>query len=178
MKDRFRTALILILLSFLFTATLSNCQETSSPSSASNDVGLPNAPSTTQAATRTEKNGKPCPEGVHKSVRQYPSLPEARIERIPTTVHFWTIRGWQEPPLRTNKQVFRSKVFLAEHVGGAIAMIVACRTRNSGEDWESGVPAIAGMLGMDYITYRFVNGPTAIGPAVYEMVHYGLTSAR
>jgi len=98
--------------------------------------------------------------------------------RIASSVHFWTIRGWQEPPLRSNKQVFRSKVFLAAHVGGAIAMIVACRTKNSREDWGSEVPAVAGMFGMDYIQYRFVSGPTAIGPAIYEMIHYGLASAR
>jgi len=98
--------------------------------------------------------------------------------RDPSSVHFWTYRGWQDPPLRTNKQVFRSKAFLAAHIAGAIAMIVACRTKNSGEDWGSEVPAVAGIFGMDYLQFRFVGGPNAIGAPIYEMIHYGLASAR
>ena len=38
-------------------------------------------------------------------------------------------------------------------------MIVTCRTRNSGEDWGSEVPAVAGLFGLDYIQFRFVGGP-------------------
>lgn len=98
--------------------------------------------------------------------------------RDPSSVHFWTYRGWQESPLRTNKQVFHSKIFVATHVGGAIAMIVACRTRNSREDWGSEVPAVAGMFGMDYLQFRFVGGPNGVGPAIYEMIHYGRASTR
>jgi hypothetical protein len=93
-------------------------------------------------------------------------------------VHFWTYRGWQEPPLRSNKQVFHSKVFVAAHVGGAIAMIVACRNKNSKEDWGSEVPAVAAMFGMDYLQFRFIGGPNAIVAPIYEMVHYSRASAR
>jgi hypothetical protein len=57
-------------------------------------------------------------------------------------------------------------------------MIVACRSRNSREDWASEVPAVAAMFGMDYLQFRFVGGPNAVAPAVYEMFHYGLASAR
>lgn len=99
-------------------------------------------------------------------------------KRDPSTVHFWTYRGWQDPPLRNNKEVFRSKVFVAAHVGGAIAMIIACRTKNSGESWGSEVPAVAAMFGMDYLQFRFVGGPNAVAPAIYEMIHYSQASAR
>ncbi len=67
---------------------------------------------------------------------------------------------------------------MAAHVGGVIAMIVACRTKGSGENWGSEVPAVAALFGMDYLQYRFVGGPNAIGPAVYEMIHYSLASTK
>ena len=57
-------------------------------------------------------------------------------------------------------------------------MIVACRTRNAGEDWVSEVPAVAGLFGMDYLQFRFVGAPTAVGPAIYEMIHYSRPSTR
>jgi hypothetical protein len=98
--------------------------------------------------------------------------------RDPSTVHFWTYRGWDEPPLRDNKQVFRSKLFIGAHVGGAIAMIVACRNKRSGEAWHSEVPAVAAMFGMDYLQFRFIGGPNAIGAPIYEMVHYGRAGTK
>jgi hypothetical protein len=173
-------AFVLTLLAILGGTTPGNCQETLPSSMASNNAGLPNAPSVTQATTCAEKNGKPCSEWVHKLIGRYPPLPESEKQsyRDPSSLHFWTYRGWQDPPLRTNKQVFRSKVFLAAHVGGAIAMIVACRTGNSGENWGSEVPAVAALFGMDYLQFRFVGGPNAIAAPVYEMIHYGLASAR
>jgi hypothetical protein len=117
---------------------------------------------------------------VRKLIGQYPPPPESEIqtERDPSSVHFWTYRGWQDPPLRTNKQVLHSKVFLAAHIGGAIAMIVACRTKNSAVSCGSEVPGAAAMFGMDYLQFRFVGGPNAIAAPIYEMIHYGRASAR
>jgi hypothetical protein len=177
-KPGFYPVLILIFFSLIFATTPANCQE---ESSSSKDAGLPLAPSQVRATTCTENNGKPCPDWVHKMVGQYPPLSESgelQLTRDASAVHFWTYRGWQDPPLRTNKQVFRSKLFLATHIGGAIAMIVACHTKNSGEDWASEVPAVAGIFGLDYLQFRFVGAPNAIGPPIYEMIHYGLASAR
>jgi hypothetical protein len=31
---------------------------------------------------------------------------------------------------------------------------------------------------MDYLQFRFIGGPNAVGAPVYEMIHYGLASAR
>jgi hypothetical protein len=163
---------------FLFAATPTRCQ-LAVPHPGSNVASLPDAPSS--ATTCTENNGKPCPERIRKLIGQYPPLPESRTlqpARDPASVHFWTYRGWQEPPLRSNKQVFHSKVFVAAHVGGAIAMIVACRNKNSKEDWGSEVPAVAAMFGMDYLQFRFIGGPNAIVAPIYEMVHYSRASAR
>ena len=172
-------ALGLAALSLVFGTTLATCQDIPA-SSNSESATIPNAPSATQTSTCTERNGNPCPEWVHKLVGQYPPLlePSLRSPRDPSTVHFWTYRGWQEPPLRTNKEVFRSKLFLATHVGGAIAMIVACRNPRSREKWHSEVPAVGAMLGIDYLQFRFVGGPNAIGPAIYQMIHYGIAATR
>jgi hypothetical protein len=126
-------------------------------------------------------SGKPCPEWLHKLIGQYPTLPESREplpERDPSTVHFWTYRGANEPQLRNNKQVFRSKLFIGAHIGGAIAMIVACRNKRSGEAWHSEVPAVAAMFGMDYVQFRFIGGPNAMVAPIYEMVHYGRASTK
>jgi hypothetical protein len=179
-KHKSYPACVLALLGFLLGATSANCQEKSPVAPDSYDVVVPNVPSTTQLTTCTQNNGNPCPEWLHKLIGQYPpsELADLQLQRDPSTVHFWTYRGSADPPLRTNKQVFRSKLFLATHIGGVIAMIVACRTRNSGEDWGSEVPAVAGVFALDYIQFRFVGGPNAIGPPIYEAIHYGLASAR
>ena len=176
MKVGFRLAVVLTVLAFVFASASVNSQET-----LPNDAEVPSAPSATQATTCTQNNGKPCPPWLHNLIGQYPPSPESgkfQPQRDPSTVHFWTYRGPADPPLRTNKQVFRSKLFLAAHIGGAIAMIVACRSKNSGEDWGSEVPAVAGIFGLDYIQFRFIGGPNAIGPPIYEMIHYGLASAK
>jgi hypothetical protein len=174
-------ALVLTFLGFLFATTPTCCQQAFPLSTDSNIASLPDAPSTTQTTTCTEKNGKPCPVWVHKLIGQYPPVPESRIPRLqrdPSSVHFWTYRGWQDPPLRTNREVFRSKVFVTAHVGGAIAMIVACRSKHSREDWGSEVPAVAAIFGMDYVQFRFIGGPNTVAPAVYEMIHYSRASTR
>ncbi len=57
-------------------------------------------------------------------------------------------------------------------------MIVACRSKNSGATWGSEVPAVAAMFGMDYLQFRFVRGPNAVGPAIYEIIHYSRASTR
>ena len=172
---------VLILISFALCVTIpSRCQEVVSVSSASN-ADLPDTPSTSQATTCTKDNGKPCAEWVHKLIGQYPPLPESKessVERDPSTVHFWTYRGFGEPPLRKNKQVFRSKLFIGAHIGGAIAMVMACRNKRSGEAWHSEVPAVAALFGMDYLQFRFIGGPNAIGAPVYEMIKYGRASTK
>ncbi len=180
MKYGICPALVLALLGFLFCTTLTNCQETVPPSPGSNTAGLPNAPSAKQRTTCTERNGKPCSEWLHKLIGQYPPVPESgtQPERDPSSVHFWTYRGAYDPPLRTNKEVFRSKLFVGAHIGGAIAMMVACRNKRSREDWHSEVPAVGALLGMDYLQFRFIGGPNAVAPAIFEMVHYGLASTR
>ena len=181
MKQIICPALVLICFNLVFATGLGRCQEVVSPASASSHASLPNAPSAIQETTCTERNGRPCPEWVHKLVGQYPPSPESRepqLVRDPSTVHFWTYRGFGEPPLRNNKQVFRSKLFIGAHIGGAIAMVMACRNKRSGEEWHSEVPAVAALFGMDYLQFRFIGGPNAIGGPVYEMIKYGRAGTK
>ena len=133
MKHATSPALILTFFGCLFAANLARCQQATDTSADMSSI--PDAASTTQATTCTERSCQPCPEWVHKLIGQYPLSPESGTlqRRNPSPVHFWTYRSWQEPPLRTNKEVFRSKLFVATHVGGAIAMIVACRNNRSRE---------------------------------------------
>lgn len=180
-RRRFSTVLVLLLGCLLFSASLADSQQRVHGPLASHGADIPNAPSTTQATTCTENNGKPCPGWVHKLIGQYPPLPESQTNqplRDPASVHFWTYRCLDEPPLRTNKQVFRSKLFVATHAGGAIAMAMACHTKNSGLDCGSQAAAVSAIFGLDYLQFRYVGGPNAIGPPIYEMVHYGLASTK
>ena len=175
MKQKTFPALVLAFFLLVMGTTSGTAQDVAS------NTGLLDSPSTTQATACTERNGSSCPEWVHKLIGRYPPLPESQQlppYRDPSSVHFWTYRRWQEPPLRSNKEVFRSKLFVAAHIGGAIAMIVACRSRNSGEDWGSEVPAVAAVFAMDYIQFRLVGGPNAIAPPIYEMIHYGRASTK
>ena len=176
MKHGICLSLLIVFSGFLFCSQRAYCQFVP----ASQEIKLPDSPSITQATSCTKNNGQPCPEWLHTLIGQYPPSAEWNVQpqRDPSTVHFWTYRGIYDPPLRGNKQVFRSKAFLATHVGAAIAMIVACRTKNSGEEWHSEVPAVAAVFGLDYLQFRFVGGPNAIGGPVYQMVHYGLASVR
>jgi hypothetical protein len=166
-----RWTVILSFVAIALAARPVQSQEKSPNSESSSPV---NATSAT-AANAPANHGK-----LHKLVGRYPSLPEpeTQLERDPSSVHFWTYRGAHDAPLRGNREVFRSKLFLTTHVGGAIAMIVACRNQNSGYGWRSQVPAVGVIFGMDYLQFRFVGGPNAIGPPVYEMIRYGLSSTR
>ncbi|HUM04030.1 MAG TPA: hypothetical protein VLT90_01130 [Terriglobales bacterium] len=180
MKLSILPALFLTLLAIVFGTIPSIAQEAASTSADSSDAGLPSAPSAAHGTTCTERNGKPCPEWVHKWIGQYPHLPQSEplLERDPSTVHLWTYRRLGEPALRTNKEVFHSKVFITAHVGGAIAMAVACRNKNSGYSWGEQVPAVSALFAIDYLQFRFVGAPNAIAPPVYEMIKYGRASTK
>ena len=178
-KNRWICAASATILGLLLSVSSARCQQQSTSPPIAENAALPDAP--TQGTTCTKNNGKPCAEWVHKVVGQYPPLPDSgttAAQRDPATVHFWTYRVWEEPQLRSNKQVFHSKIFIATHVGGAIAMAVACRTKNSGEQWKSEVPAVSAMFGMDYLQFRFIGGPNAVAAPVYEMIHYSRASTR
>ena len=51
-------------------------------------------------------------------------------------------------------------------------MVAACRSKHSGESWGNDVPAVTALFGLDYLQFRFVGAPNALGPPIYEMIHY------
>src|SRR5271165_4076409 len=91
---------------------------------------LPDAPTPQYLSQKTV-----CLDGYGCGWHQYKALP-------PEPVTFWTFRqSWQDPPLRTNRQTFNKK-FILLHSMAAVAMIVACKRKNSGEEFGSEIPAV------------------------------------
>jgi hypothetical protein len=86
---------------------------------------------------------------------------------------FWKFRkSWQDPLLRTNKQVLHSKVFWLSHGALWASAIVACRNPRSGEDWHSEMPAAAAVTVLDYWDFRLFTGGFMFPPALYGTAHY------
>jgi hypothetical protein len=57
-------------------------------------------------------------------------------------------------------------------------MTMACRSKHSGESWGDAVPAVSALFGLDYLQFRFIGAPNALGPPIYEMLHYGRASTK
>lgn len=96
-----------------------------------------------------------------------------------SAVSFFSFRKrWQDPPLRTNAQMLHSKVYVASMIGGALAMVVACRNPRSGEDWGSEVPAVLGVDAMSFFAGRLFTMPFAVAPGAYEMFHYARAATK
>lgn len=149
-----RLSIIANIVVCLFLVLPSSLCQYSSSSFPSQNVSLPSAP-------------MPAPKTAAFSVTAHPN-----------PVHFWTYRSSEQSPLRSNHEVFRSKLFDATHIGGAIAMAFACHSRNPGESCGSGAIVVGALFGMDYLQFRFVGGPNAIGAPIYEMIHYARVSTR
>jgi hypothetical protein len=99
-------------------------------------------------------------------------------ELPPAPPTFWTFRSnWQSPPLRTNRQAFDKK-FVVLHSLAAAAMIVACKRKNSGEDFGSEVPAVAAVTGLDYVMTRFFSEAMSVPAPFYMMAHYSWSTAK
>lgn len=93
--------------------------------------------------------------------------------------NFFTFRkSWQDPPIRSNKQVFKSPVFLLSQSAMVLSMVVACRNKRSGETWGSEVPAVGAVFGLDYLSDRFFSEYFAVGPATYATIHYSRAATR
>ena len=174
MKSVLATGMFLILLESFPCAMPALAQQTSATTPM-----LPDAPSTTAATTCTKNNGKPCPKWLHRLIGQYPPAPDSQIpERRDKPASFWTYRGALEPPLRTTKEVFHSKVFMTAHVLEVGAMVVACHHKKSGEEWGQAIPISGVLLGLDYLQFRFVGGANAIAAPIAVTIYYIRESAR
>lgn len=124
--------------------------------SAASFAQLPDAPSTVQPPapkTWEQAHGKPA--------------------------RFITFRAkFQDPPLRSTKQVFKSPTFLLAQAAMVASMVAACRNPRSGEDWSSEAPAVGAVIAIDYLGFRFFGGPYAVGPASYATWHYAKAAMK
>src|ERR1035438_4581787 len=83
-------------------------------------------------------------------------LPDAPQPQPKPSTFFTFRKSYQDPPLRTNRQVFSSKTFLILHGLLATSLIVDIKhTHGAREQWDSEVPAVLGVTGMDYVMDRF-----------------------
>jgi len=131
-------------------------------------------PSAVQASC-TEKNGKPCPEWVHKLIGRYPpvDVPE-RWNGQPD--HFFTI-GNARRALHPDKTSWM--LFAVAHAGMWASTVVAVRNhRTSLEEAHSEYPAAAFMTGMDLLLFKTISPALSVGPAAYATVHYSRAAAR
>ena len=116
-----------------------------------------------------------CPWFV--SAQELPDTPQP--QQTITNRGFFAFRGsWQDPPLRTNRQMFKSKTFILSAVGGDVAMVVACRNPRSKERWDSEVPAVFAVDGLAYLGGRFFTQSYAVAPGIYKIIHYSIAAAR
>lgn len=107
------------------------------------------------------------------AAQEFVENPQPRKEPAQTAT-FWTFRqSWQDPPLRTNRQVFRSKTFWLLHGAYAASVIVDIKhTHGARESWGSELPAIPAIMGMDYLMDRFFTRAMAVEAPIYGIQHY------
>lgn len=135
---------------------------------------LADAPSATQS-TCTEKNGKPCPEWVHKLIGQYPPIDQTERWNGQSD-HFFSF-GNTRRALHPDKKSWM--LFAAAHAGLWASTVIAVRNhQTSKEQAHSEYPAAAFMTGLDLLIFKTFNPALSIGPPVFGMVHYSRAAAK
>jgi hypothetical protein len=105
-------------------------------------------------------------------------LPEAPQPQ-PKPVHVYTFRkSWQDPPLRTNKQVFKSKFFWISEGAAFASMAVACNRKGTGEHWPNEATAWGAGFGLGYLSDRFFDELYTVGIGAYQTGHYIHSSTK
>ncbi|HXJ86765.1 MAG TPA: hypothetical protein VMS18_08120 [Candidatus Binatia bacterium] len=141
----------------------------------STSTDLADAPSATQQTTCTQKNGKPCPEWVHKLIGQYPPV-EVTERWNGQPDHFFTI-GNARRALHPDKKSWM--LFTLAHAGLWASTIVAVRNQQtSKEHGHSEYPAAAFMTGMDLLLFQTISPALSVGSAIYGTVHYSKAAAK
>jgi hypothetical protein len=90
------------------------------------------------------------------------------VEPAPRQVQFWTVRKWQEPPLRANKQTLRSPWFIVPHVlavGASVANVT--RARKAGAGYAGALGPLAVVGGLDFVADRYITRIISVGVAGY-----------
>jgi len=133
------------------------------------------APSATPPTTCAEKNGKPCPEWLHKLIGQYPPI-EMSERWNGQSDHFFTL-GNGRRTLHPDKKSWM--LFTLAQAGMWASTVVAVRDhRTSQEQASSEYPAVAFMTGMDFLLFKTISPAFSVGPPVYAMVHYSRAAEK
>lgn len=109
------------------------------------------------------------------------SLPDAPQPqpKASSPKHLYSFRTRSaDPPLYSNRNLLKSKLFWATHAAGFAAALVACRTRNSGENCGSELPGVGALMGMDFFAMKYMSPLYAFGAPAYEIQHYVRASIR
>lgn len=119
----------------------------------------------------------PLPQGCYISSKDGNTMCPATYTVNPDDIHkakFFTFRkSWQDPPLRTNKEVLKSKTFLLAYGGLWAAMITDITyTHGKRESWGSEAPAMAGVTLLGIVGDKYFTRSFMVGPAVYGIQHY------
>lgn len=139
------------------------------------ESNLADAPSVTQQSECIQKNGKPCPEWVHKLIGRYPPIDVGeRWNGKPD--HFFTF-GNAQRALHPDKKSWM--LFALAHAGMWASTVVAVQNyRTSKEKAHSEYPAVAFLTGMDLLVFKTISPPLSVGPPVYALIHYSRAAAR
>lgn len=142
---------------------------------------LPDAPSSSKGmhcfASTIDEQGKISQKEIF--CESIPAWKDFKVvEQRPKPKFFTYRKDTKAPALYTNKQLLQSKLFMASQVGGLAAMIVACKRRNSGEDFGSEAPASVGIGLLSIVGAKYFTMSYGVGPGVYEMVHYSIAAAK
>ena len=156
-------------------ATSSQAELTSQSILSEGPSNLLDSPSAVKALTCTQRDGKPCPEWVHKLVGQYPAHDiTEKWNRQPD--HFFAL-GNGRRALHPDKKSWM--IFTLAHAGLWASMATSVRNqRASLEDASSAYPAVAALTGLDFVFFKTINPAMSVGPPVYGMVHYIRAAAK
>lgn len=133
------------------------------------------APSAAQAAACTQKNGKPCPEWLHKLIGQYPPVDQHEAWNGQAD-HFFNFGNARRVLHPDRKSWILFSVAQAGMWASAIAAVRDHRT--SGEGAHSEYPAVALLTGMDLLVFKTISPAISVGPPVYAMVHYSRAASK
>jgi hypothetical protein len=138
-------------------------------------TNLVDAPSATQHTTCTQKNGKPCPEWLHRMIGQYPPL-HGREQWNGQLDRFLTI-GNGRRALHPDKKSWMW--FAVAHAGMWASTVIAVRdSPTSKEKAGSEYPAIAALTGMDLLLFKTISPALSVGPPVYALIHYSRAASK
>jgi hypothetical protein len=155
--------------------TSDNGQASVSGQQTSTPVNLFDAPSATPRSTCTERNGKPCPEWLHKLIGQYPPI-DVRERWNGQPDHFFAI-GKGRRVLHPDKKSWM--LFAVAHAGMWASTVVAVRDYpSSKEKADSEYPAVAFLTGMDLLVFKTFSPALPDGPPAYAMIHYSRAATK